>query len=126
MKKTKKKKKKKRKRKKKRNWCVRPGVSCPVPVFSRQIAVQIARCQLPNWRTEKFRFRKSAFVFVEAVFCCFFLTSLLIFLNPSVLKIGTLKKKKKKKKKKMCAPRKSDQMLEDSCKGLFLILVTPN
>ena len=24
-----------KKKKKKRNWCVRPGVSCPVPVFSR-------------------------------------------------------------------------------------------
>ena len=37
-------------------------------------AVQIARCQLFNWRSEKFHFRKSAFVFVEAVFCRFFLT----------------------------------------------------
>ena len=74
--------------------------------------VQIARCQLFKWRSEKFHFRKSAFVFVEAVFCCFFLAFLLIFLNLSVLKIGTLEKKRR-------APRKYDQMIEDSGKGLF-------
>ena len=34
----------------------------------------LARCQLFNWRSEKFNFHKSAFVFVEAVFCCCFLT----------------------------------------------------
>ena len=31
-------------------------------------AVQIARCQLFNWRSENFHFRKSAIVFVEVVF----------------------------------------------------------
>ena len=90
-------------------------------------AVQIARCQLFNWRSEKFHFRKSAFVFVEAVFCCFFLTFFIdLFKSVCIDDRNSEKKNKKKKTKKLRAPRKYDQMIEDSGKGLFLILVTPN
>ena len=82
--------------------------------------VQIARCQLFNWRSEKFNFRKSAFVFVEAVFCCFFLTFFIDLFKSVCIE------DRNSGKKKLRAIRKYDQMIEDSGKGHFLILVTPN
>ena len=147
-------KKTKKKKKKKRNWCVRPGVSCPVPVFSRHdrranstllvpVTVSLilhwptkdfthmlrgrnskqSDCDVPqpfNWRSEKFNFRESAFVFVEAVFCCCFLTFFIDLFKSVCIE-------DRNSGKKLRAPRKYDQMIEDSGKGFFfLILVTPN
>ena len=74
--------------------------------------VQIARCQLFNWRSEKFHFHKSAFVFVEAVFCCFFLAFFIDLFKSVCIE-------DRNSGKKLRAPRKYDQMIEDSGKGLF-------
>ena len=74
--------------------------------------VQIARCQLFNWRSEKFHFQ-SAFVFVEAVFCCFFLTFFIDLFKSLCIE------DRNSGKKKLRASRKYDQMIEDSGKGLF-------
>ena len=82
-------------------------------------AVQTARCQLFNWRSEKFHFRKSAFVFVKAVFCCFFLTFFIDLFKSVCIE-------DRNSGKNLRELRKYDQMVEDSGKGLFLILVTPN
>ena len=80
---------------------------------------------------EKFRFRKSAFVFVEAVFCCCFLTFLIDLYKSVCIEDRNSGKNKtktnKQKKKKKNARTKNDQMIDDSGKGLFfLILVTPS
>ena len=98
---------KKKKKKKIRNWYVRPGVSFQYRSLVDMIAVQIARCQLFNWRSENFYFRKSAFVFVEAVFCCFFLTFFIdLFKSVCIEDQNSGKKKKKKKKKKTARTKK--------------------
>ena len=80
-------------------------------------AVQIARCQLFNWRSEKFHFRKSAFAFVEAVFLLFLCNVLYYLFKSNILKIGTLGGGGGGGE--LRAPRKYDQMIEDSGKGLF-------
>ena len=95
-----------KKQNKKRNWCVRPGVSCSVPSLVDMTAVQIARCQLFNWRSEKIHFRKSAFVFVEAVFCCFFLNFFIDLFKSVCIEDRNSEKKKKKKKKKTARTKK--------------------
>ena len=75
-------------------------------------AVQITRCQLFNWRSEKFHFRKSAFVFVEAVFCCFFLTFFIDLFKSVCIE-------DRNSGKKLRELRRYDQMVEDSGKGFF-------
>ena len=64
----KKQKKKTKKKNEKRNWCVRPGVSCPVPVFSRHdrranstlsaLQLEVRKIPFPIC----FRFRRGSFL----------------------------------------------------------------
>ena len=65
---------KKKKKKKKRNWCVRPGVSCPVPVFSRHdrhanstlsaLQLEVRKIPFPIC----FRFRRGSFLLFLFIF----------------------------------------------------------